>query len=129
MLLLATSSLPLERPLFQFSKYSSRSWSFARLCCQCLRYDKRSRFADVYMYRSLDSLLTGILDNTSRCLAKRDDIVVADRGIDFAIRKGLQLSRSTVRWLRSPGSLSCKECGRAAGVIKAAVAMVFMKRK
>jgi len=32
--------------------------------------------------------------------AKRGDIIVADRGINFAIRKrkGLQISRSTVRW-------------------------------
>ncbi|KAH9018458.1 hypothetical protein EDB84DRAFT_1566400 [Lactarius hengduanensis] len=38
-------------------------------------------------YRGLDSLLPG-----------RGDIIVADRGIDFAIQKGLQISRSTVRW-------------------------------
>ncbi|KAN0139450.1 Pyridoxal phosphate-dependent transferase [Lactarius tabidus] len=30
--------------------------------------------------------------------SKRGDIVVADRGINFAIQKGLQISRSTVRW-------------------------------
>src|SRR6266702_2467071 len=30
--------------------------------------------------------------------AKRGDIIVADRGINFAIQKGLQISRSTVRW-------------------------------
>ncbi|KAH9018455.1 serine palmitoyltransferase [Lactarius hengduanensis] len=30
--------------------------------------------------------------------AKRGDIIVADRGINFAIKKGLQISRSTVRW-------------------------------
>ncbi|KAH8988171.1 serine palmitoyltransferase [Lactarius hatsudake] len=30
--------------------------------------------------------------------AKRGDIIVSDRGINFAIQKGLQLSRSTVRW-------------------------------
>ena len=30
--------------------------------------------------------------------AKRGDIIVADRSINFAIQKGLQISRSTVRW-------------------------------
>ncbi|KAH9060273.1 pyridoxal phosphate-dependent transferase [Lactarius vividus] len=30
--------------------------------------------------------------------AKRGDIIVANRGIDFAIQKGLQISRSTDRW-------------------------------
>ncbi|KAI0827472.1 serine palmitoyltransferase [Trametes gibbosa] len=29
---------------------------------------------------------------------KRGDIIVADRGINFAIQKGLQISRCTVRW-------------------------------
>ncbi|KDQ56574.1 hypothetical protein JAAARDRAFT_131811 [Jaapia argillacea MUCL 33604] len=30
--------------------------------------------------------------------SKRGDIIVADRGINFAIQKGIQISRSTVRW-------------------------------
>ncbi len=30
--------------------------------------------------------------------AKRGDIIVADRGINFAIQKGVQISRCTVRW-------------------------------
>ena len=30
--------------------------------------------------------------------AMRSDIIVADRGINFAIQKGLQISRCTVRW-------------------------------
>jgi len=29
---------------------------------------------------------------------KRGDIIVADRGVNFVIQKGLQISRSTVRW-------------------------------
>ena len=29
---------------------------------------------------------------------KRGDIIVADRGVNFAIQKGLQVSRCTVRW-------------------------------
>ncbi|KAA1474636.1 serine palmitoyltransferase [Dentipellis sp. KUC8613] len=30
--------------------------------------------------------------------SKRGDVIVADRGVNFAIQKGLQISRSTVRW-------------------------------
>ncbi|KAI0316890.1 serine palmitoyltransferase [Amylostereum chailletii] len=29
---------------------------------------------------------------------KRHDVVIADRGVNFAIQKGLQISRSTIRW-------------------------------
>lgn len=29
---------------------------------------------------------------------KRGDIIVADKGVNYAIRKGIQISRSTVRW-------------------------------
>ena len=29
---------------------------------------------------------------------KRGDIIVADRGVNFGIHKGIQISRSTVRW-------------------------------
>ncbi|GAA6047407.1 hypothetical protein JCM3770_001290 [Rhodotorula araucariae] len=29
---------------------------------------------------------------------KRGDIIVADRGVNFALQKGIQISRSTVRW-------------------------------
>ena len=32
--------------------------------------------------------------------AKRGDIIVADEGCSFAIRKGLQISRSTIRWYK-----------------------------
>jgi serine palmitoyltransferase len=30
--------------------------------------------------------------------AKRGDIIVADRSVNFAIQKGLQICRSTIRW-------------------------------
>lgn len=30
--------------------------------------------------------------------SKRGDIIVADRGVNFAIQKGLQISRSTIKW-------------------------------
>jgi serine palmitoyltransferase len=29
---------------------------------------------------------------------KRGDIIVADRGVSFVIQKGLEISRSTIRW-------------------------------
>lgn len=29
---------------------------------------------------------------------KRGDIIVADRGVSFSIQKGIQISRSTIRW-------------------------------
>lgn len=29
---------------------------------------------------------------------KRGDIIVADRGVNFAIQKGMQISRSTIKW-------------------------------
>ena len=29
---------------------------------------------------------------------KRGDIIVADKGVNYAIRKGIQISRSTIRW-------------------------------
>ena len=30
--------------------------------------------------------------------SKRGDIIVADRAVNYAIRKGIQISRSTIRW-------------------------------
>lgn len=30
--------------------------------------------------------------------SKRGDIIVADKAVGFAVRKGIQISRSTVRW-------------------------------
>jgi len=30
--------------------------------------------------------------------SKRGDIIVADKAVNYAIRKGLQISRSTIRW-------------------------------
>jgi serine palmitoyltransferase len=33
--------------------------------------------------------------------AKRGDIIVADRGINFAIQRGLQILHSTVRWFEN----------------------------
>ncbi|KAI9446946.1 hypothetical protein BJY52DRAFT_392768 [Lactarius psammicola] len=51
---------------------------------------------------ALNSILYSQGFSTKPCLisafAKRGDILVADRGIDFVIRRALQISRSTVRW-------------------------------
>lgn len=30
--------------------------------------------------------------------SKRGDIIVVDRGVNFSIQKGIQISRSTIRW-------------------------------
>lgn len=30
--------------------------------------------------------------------SKRGDVIVADKGVSYAVRKGIQISRSTVRW-------------------------------
>lgn len=32
--------------------------------------------------------------------SKRGDIIVADKAVNYAIRKGIQISRSTVRWYK-----------------------------
>ena len=73
--------------------------------------DERFLFADVHMDLERDiadflgteaSILYSQGFSTIPCVisafAKRGDIIVADRGINFAIQKGLQISRSTVRW-------------------------------
>ncbi|KAI9452054.1 pyridoxal phosphate-dependent transferase [Lactarius psammicola] len=77
-----------------------------RPCC-----DERSCFAGVHM--DLERDIGDFLDTEASILysqgfstipyvisafAKRGDIIVADRGIKFAIQKGLQISCSTVRW-------------------------------
>ncbi|KAI9452058.1 pyridoxal phosphate-dependent transferase [Lactarius psammicola] len=98
-------------------------------CC-----DERSCFADVHM--DLERDIADFLGTEASILysqgfsaipyvfsafAKRGDVIVADRGIKFAIRKGLQISRSTVRWfdhndLKSledvPLSIKKKRCKR-----------------
>ena len=68
-------------------------------------HDEQSLIADLYVdleryiidffsFTGLDSLLAGIHDNFL-C----GDITVADRGISVAVRKALQSSRSTIRWV------------------------------
>ncbi len=35
---------------------------------------------------------------TEASILYSQDIIVADRGVNFALQKGLQISRSTIRW-------------------------------
>ena len=73
--------------------------------------DEQIRLADVHM--DLERNISDFLETESSILysqgfstipcvipslAKRGDTIVADRSINFAIQKGLQISRSTVRW-------------------------------
>lgn len=46
------------------------------------------------MYTHTFSTISSVIPSFS----KRGDIIVADRGVNFAIQKGIQISRSTVRW-------------------------------
>ena len=46
------------------------------------------------MYSQAFSTISSVIP----AFCKRGDIIVADRGVNFAIQKGLQISRCTVRW-------------------------------
>lgn len=46
------------------------------------------------MYSQAFSAISSVIP----AFSKRGDIIVADKGVSFAIRKGIQISRSTVRW-------------------------------
>ncbi|KGO37819.1 Pyridoxal phosphate-dependent transferase, major region, subdomain 1 [Penicillium expansum] len=46
------------------------------------------------MYSQAFSTISSVIP----AFSKRGDIIVADKGVSFAIRKGIQISRSTVRW-------------------------------
>lgn len=39
-----------------------------------------------------------VISSVIPAFSKRGDIIVADKAVSFAIRKGIQISRSTVRW-------------------------------
>jgi hypothetical protein len=52
------------------------------------------RVPAVIMYSHSFSTISSVIPSFS----KRGDIIVADRGVNFAIQKGIQISRSTVRW-------------------------------
>ena len=49
---------------------------------------------DAILYSQAFSTVSSVIP----AFAKRGDIIVADRNINFAIQKGLQISRSTIRW-------------------------------
>ena len=46
------------------------------------------------MYAQAFSTISSVIP----AFSKRGDIIVADRAVNYAIRKGIQISRSTVRW-------------------------------
>ena len=46
------------------------------------------------MYSQAFSTISSVIP----AFSKRGDIIVADKGVSFAVRKGIQISRSTVRW-------------------------------
>ena len=49
---------------------------------------------DTILYSQAFSTVSSVIP----AFSKRGDIIVADRNINFAIQKGLQISRSTIRW-------------------------------
>ncbi|KAF7588305.1 serine palmitoyltransferase component [Aspergillus hancockii] len=50
--------------------------------------------ASCIMYSQAFSTISSVIP----AFSKRGDIIVADKGVNFAIRKGIQISRSMVRW-------------------------------
>lgn len=48
----------------------------------------------VIVYAQAFSTISSVIP----AFSKRGDIIVADRAVSYAVRKGLQISRSTVRW-------------------------------
>ena len=48
------------------------------------------------MYAQAFSTISSVIP----AFSKRGDIIVADKAINYAIRKGIQISRSTVRWYK-----------------------------
>lgn len=49
---------------------------------------------DAVIYSQAYSTISSVIPT----FCKRGDIIVADSGVNFAIRKGIQNSRSTIRW-------------------------------
>ena len=48
----------------------------------------------VIVYAQAFSTISSVIP----AFSKRGDVIVADKGVNFSIRKGIQISRSTVRW-------------------------------
>lgn len=59
--------------------------------------------ADLASFLGVDSSIIysqafSTISSVIPAFSKRGDIIVADKGVSFAIRRGIQISRSTVRW-------------------------------
>lgn len=59
--------------------------------------------ADIARFIGMDKAIIysqgfATISSVISAFSKRGDIIVADRGVNFAIQKGLQVSRSTVKW-------------------------------
>jgi serine palmitoyltransferase len=50
--------------------------------------------AECIIYAQAFSTISSVIP----AFSKRGDIIVADKGVSYAIRRGIQISRSTVRW-------------------------------
>jgi len=48
------------------------------------------------VYAHAFSTITSVIP----CFCKRGDVIVADRMVNYSIRKGLEASRSTIRWYK-----------------------------
>ncbi|POW13660.1 hypothetical protein PSTT_03567 [Puccinia striiformis] len=60
----------------------------------------RTRYCRLFGPSKLDHLRSRLLNYSSviPSFSKRGDIIVVDRGVNFSIQKGIQISRSTIRW-------------------------------
>ena len=59
--------------------------------------------ADVASFLGVDACIVysqafSTIPSVIPAFSKRGDVIVADKGVSYAIRKGIQISRSTVRW-------------------------------
>ncbi len=50
----------------------------------------------VIVYAQAFSTISSVIP----AFSKRGDIIIADEAVNYAIRKGIQISRSTVRWYK-----------------------------
>ena len=70
------------------------------LCCADVHLELERDIADflgtegAILYSQGFSTISSVIP----AFCKRGDIIVADRGVTLAIQKGIQISRSTVRW-------------------------------
>jgi serine palmitoyltransferase len=70
------------------------------LACPDVHLDLERDIADflgteaAILYSQAFSTISSVIP----AFSKRGDIIVADRGVNFAIQQGIRISRSTVRW-------------------------------